>query len=103
MHTSEPDKSLQLLHKALNQEPSQAFWCKQLGVSRTTLSVAQIRGRLTPIVAADLARLLGESIEHWTTVAALEAQPPSHKVAKLQGMLRTILYKSRLLKKQPRP
>lgn len=90
MHHARPDQSLQLLHKALQRDPNQAFWCKQLEVSRTTLSVARIRGRLSPLVAADLARLLGEDIEHWTTVAVLESEPESRKVNKLRGLLRTM-------------
>jgi len=91
MTNRKQDSSLQLLEKALKVDPSQAYWCKQLQVSRTTLSVAKIRGRLSPIVAADLARLLGENIEHWTTVAVLESEPPSYKVNKLRSLLHAIV------------
>lgn len=79
--------TLQLYHQALSQTPSAKFWCDQLGVSRNTLSTAQARGRLSPTVAGNLARLLGEPIDDWIVIAALEAEPPSAAKSKL---LRTI-------------
>ena len=85
MHHTE--HSLDLINLALHRNPNQAHWCRELGVSRTTLAVAQSRGHLTPIVAADLARLLGENIERWTTIALLDSQPQTPKVKKLRAIV----------------
>jgi len=77
-------QSIQLLHKALAREPSQAFWCKQLGVSRSALAVAKMRGRLSPSIAGNLARLLAEpELEQWVAIAGLEAEPDSYGKAKI--------------------
>ena len=80
------DSSLSLLDKALTEHPA-AFWCRELKLSRNTLATAKLRGRLSPTVAGNLARLLGEPIEHWITVAALEAEPASYARDKLKGMI----------------
>ena len=73
MHTT-----MDLLGKALNERNmSQAEWCRQLQMNRTALAVSKVRGRLSPTVAGNLARLLGEPVEHWIAVAALEAEPAS--------------------------
>lgn len=79
--------TMQLYHMAMALEPSAAHWCEQLGVSRNTLAVAKIRGRLSPTVAGNLARLLGEPIDKWIALAALEAEPASYGRDKLAGML----------------
>ena len=81
------DHSLDLIQRALSKNPNQAYWCRELDVARTTLAVAQNRGYLTPMVAADLARLLGESIEHWTTIALFDSQPQTPKIKKLRTLV----------------
>ena len=81
------ENSLDLIDIAMRKVPNQAHWCREMGISRTTLAMAHRRGYLTPIVAADLARLLGESIEHWTTLALLDSQPQSAKVKKLRALV----------------
>lgn len=75
--------TMQLYHKAMAQEPSAKFWCEQLGVSRNTLAVSKIRGRLSPTVAGNLARLVGEDEQFWVAMAALEAEPASYGKQKL--------------------
>lgn len=68
--------TMDLLDKALSTpNKTQTAWCKELQIGRTTLAVARIRGRLSPTIAGNLARLLGEPIEHWIAVAALESEP----------------------------
>ena len=79
--------TLQLIDKALAQQPSAKFWCDQLGVSRNVLAVAKIRGRLSPTVAGNLARLLGEPVDDWIVIAALEGEPETPGRSKL---LRTV-------------
>ena len=79
--------TMQLYHQAMARQPSAAFWCEQLGVSRNTLAVAKIRGRLSPTVAGNLARLLGEPIKDWVAIAALEGEPESYGKSKVLQML----------------
>jgi len=79
--------SIQLLHKALALNPNGAEWCRQLGMSRAALSTAHNRGRLSPTIAGNLARLLGEDVEHWIAVAALEGESPSYGRQKLMSIV----------------
>ena len=88
-HANHP-KSIELVDRALAENPNQADWCRQLDIDRTTLSIARAKGRLTPMVAAELARLLGESSERWAYIALLEGEKPSRKVDKLRSVLRKI-------------
>lgn len=67
--------TLELLDKALEVNPSGAFWCKEMHVARTTLSQARTRGRLSPTVAGNLALLLGGDERYWVAIAGLEAEP----------------------------
>ncbi|MFD2297324.1 hypothetical protein QRO11_17575 [Paracidovorax citrulli] len=73
MHTT-----MDLLDRANDLIPSDAEWCRRLAVSRTTLAVARVRGRLTPTVAGALAEAIHEDPKHWIAVAALEAAPEGH-------------------------
>lgn len=75
--------TMNLYYKAMAKEPSAKFWCEQLGVSRNTLAVAKIRGRLSPTVAGNLARLLGEDEKTWIAVSAIEGEPNSYGKNKL--------------------
>lgn len=82
------DSTLTLLDKALAMNTNASEWCRQLEVSRTALAVARSRGRLSPTIAGNLARLMGEPVEHWIAVAALEAEPESkakHTLLKKAG------------------
>lgn len=79
-------QSIQLLNKALSINPVAEFWCEQLGMSRSAMATAKFRGRLSPVVAGDLARLLGEDPKAWVALAALEAAPESRTKNKLLTM-----------------
>lgn len=81
-------QSMQLYHMAMAVQPKASFWCEQLGVSRNTLAVAKIRGRLSPTVAGNLARLLGEPVKDWVAVAALEGEPDSYAKNKILEALK---------------
>jgi len=72
------ESTMQLLYKALEREPSAKFWCEQLLISRNTLAVAKIRGRLSPTIAGNLARLIGEDTQKWVTIAAMEGEPDTY-------------------------
>lgn len=75
--------TMELYEKAMAKTPSAKFWCDQMGVSRNVLAVAKIRGRLSPTVAGNLARLLGEPVDDWIVVAALEGEPATQARSKL--------------------
>ncbi len=77
------ETTMDLLDRALAQGMTKAQWCRNLDINRTALNVAQIRGRLSPTVAGNLARLLGEDEEKWIAIAALEAEPDSYAKSKL--------------------
>lgn len=80
--------TLDLLERAKRDfEFTDAEWCRHLGVNRTALSVARLRGRLTPAVAGNLARLMGEDPSKWITIAALEAEPDNYPTRKLISVL----------------
>ena len=70
--------TIDLLNRANDLIPSDAEWCRRLAISRTTLAVARVRGRLTPTVAGALAHAIKEDPKHWIAVAALEAAPEGH-------------------------
>ncbi|SDC08501.1 hypothetical protein SAMN05192589_101222 [Paracidovorax valerianellae] len=82
MHTT-----IDLLNRANDLMPSDAEWCRRLAISRTSLAVARVRGRLTPTVAGALAELINEDPKHWIAVAALEAAPAGHLNTHLWGLV----------------
>lgn len=75
---------------------SAAEWCKQLGVNRTALHVAKARGRLSPTIAGNLARLMGEDETTWIAIAAMEAEPDTYGKAKImQNLLQKANWRKR--------
>lgn len=66
--------TMQLLTRALATK-KQARWAELLEVSDATLSVAKRRGRLSPTIAGEIAKELGEDPRDWIAIAALEAEP----------------------------
>lgn len=92
--------TMQLYHKAMAQTPSAKFWCDQLNVSRNTLAVAKIRGRLSPTVAGNLARLLGEDVKTWIAISAIEGEPESYAKNKIQTVANEWLHSSLVLRKR---
>lgn len=85
--------TMDLLQRATTIQPSDAEWCRNLGVSRTTLTVARTRGHLTPIVAGAIAQRLELDPIEWTARAAIEAAPESS----LKSMMSRTLEKVRKL------
>jgi hypothetical protein len=74
--------TMDLLQKALSVKRA-AHWCDELNVDVSTISKAKQRGRLSPVLAGNLAIKLGENPEHWIAVAALEAEPESELLTRL--------------------
>ena len=68
--------TMNLLDAALAKQPA-PYWHKKLGLSRTVLHTAKIRGNLSPAIAGALAEELGEPVEKWIVIAALESERES--------------------------
>ena len=87
--------TLELLDKAKDKAAplSERQLSMQLGHSPTALKQARTRGNVSPILAGQLAEMLGENVEHWIAVAAIEAQPRSRVTDHLR---RTITAMQRL-------
>lgn len=69
-------KSINLLERAIQRHPV-SYWSKRLKLARTTLHSSIQRGNLSPSIAGALAEELGEPVEHWMLVAALEGDRDS--------------------------
>lgn len=77
------ESTMQLLNKALTVQRA-ADWVHVMNLSKSAISMAQKRGRLSPVLAGNLAIELGENPEHWIAVAALEAEPESELLTRLK-------------------
>lgn len=75
--------TMDLFEKALKVKHA-AAWAKELNLTRAALSIAKTKGRLSPVVAGNIAIELGENPEHWVAVAALEAEKESPLLKRLQ-------------------
>lgn len=82
------ESTMQLLRQALAINPKQYFWCEQLSISKHSIAVAKNRGRLSPVIAGNLAKLLGEDVTHWIAVAAMEAEPDTPSKKRLENSLK---------------
>ena len=63
---------------------------QRLGHSPTALTTARQRGTVSPIIAGQLAELVGEDVEHWMAVAVVESAPRSHVTDHLRRVLHAI-------------
>ena len=66
-------KTSELLDKALSMRPA-AEWAKLYGIRPSTFSNAKNIGRLSPVLAGNLALDLGEDAITWIATAALETE-----------------------------
>lgn len=70
MHT------MTLLASALDKKPT-PYWTEKLKLSRGALQASKTRGHLSPAIAGALAEELGEDVDQWIVVAALESERDS--------------------------
>ena len=68
--------TMNLLDAALTKNPA-PFWTEQLQLSRSALHTAKTRGHLSPALAGALAEKLGEDVDGWIVIAALESERDS--------------------------
>ncbi len=86
--------SIDLLEKALEVRNA-AQWCSRFNMTRSTITMAKKRGRLSPTLAGVFAIEIGADPIYWTAVAAAEAEPPGPLRDKLEQTLerhRTTVY-----------
>lgn len=65
--------TMQLLKKA-EKVATLYEWHQRLGVAEQTLYMAKKRGTLSPALAGALAELMGEDVDRWIIVAAIETE-----------------------------
>lgn len=68
--------TMNLLETATGEQ-SIATWTKQLGLSAKALYNARDRGHLSPAIAGAMAKIMGEPVEKWICIAALESEKDS--------------------------
>lgn len=68
--------TMTLLNTALTTK-SAAAWHQELDLSRNALHTAKARGHLSPAIAGALAEKLGEDVDRWIVIAALESEKDS--------------------------
>ncbi len=68
--------TMNLLDAALAANPA-PYWHDRLKLSRNALHTAKTRGHLSPAIAGALADELGENVNEWIVVAALESERES--------------------------
>lgn len=83
-------KTIELLERALAINPSPKAWCDELKLNRTAINVARNRGRLSPVLAGNLAIKLGENPQQWIVIAALEAEQDSPSLRLLKSSLKDL-------------
>jgi hypothetical protein len=76
--------TMDLFQKALDVQHG-AAWAREFNVTPEAFSMAKKQGRLSPVLAGNIALKLGEDPEHWIAVAALEAAPDSELLSRLKA------------------
>jgi len=68
--------TLELLAKAEQIKPIPE-WVRELKLSRNALNNARSRGHLSPAIAGSIAERLGEDVDRWIVIAAIESEKDS--------------------------
>lgn len=82
--------TMNLLERALKQHPA-PYWHQKLNLSRNALHTAKHRGNLSPAVAGALADVMGEDVQRWMLVAALESERDSACKNRMLDRLRPLI------------
>lgn len=75
--------TLELLDKALAIKSASA-WARTFNIVPGAIANARTRGRLSPVLAGNLAIELGESPEHWIAIAAIEQEKETPLLQRLK-------------------
>lgn len=76
--------TMELFSKALEIKHASA-WAREFNITPEAFSMAKKQGRLSPVLAGNIAIELGEDPEHWIAVAAIEATKESELLARLKN------------------
>lgn len=76
-----------LLTKALETRHA-AAWARELNMTPQAIAVAKRVGRLSPVLAGNIAAELGEDPMEWIAVAALEAERDSEQLTRLRNRVK---------------
>lgn len=81
-------KTMHLLDKALTIEPNTAELCRKIKTATSAIRVARHNGRLSPVIAGNLASFLGEDVPQWIAIAAIESAPDTPSKRRLENTLK---------------
>ena len=79
-----------LAHVKQTLEISERALSIKLGHSPTNITSGKQSGSLSPVLAGQLAELVGQSVQHWMSVAYLESQPKTRVTDHLRRVLHAI-------------
>lgn len=79
--------TMNLLADALKIQPT-PYWTKKLNLSLNTLHTSKIRNHLSPAIAGALADELGQDVQRWVVIAALESEKDSACKSRLLEKIR---------------
>ena len=80
--------TMHLLDKALSIEPNMTELCRKISTANSAIRVARHNGRLTPVIAGNLAEFVGEDVTHWIAIAAIESAPDTPSKRRLESSLK---------------
>ena len=78
-----------LLKMALKKKTA-SEWARLYNLTPGTFTNAKTRGRLSPLLAGNIAIDLGENPDHWMAIAAIEAERESPLRDRLRATLQRI-------------
>ncbi len=78
------NRSIQILEKALEKKTA-TEWAKTLNITPETFSMAKKQGRVSPVLAGNLAIELGEDVAEWMMTAALESERKDELLSRLKS------------------
>ena len=81
--------TIELLQRALEKK-SASDWSRDYNITPGTFTNAKTRGRLSPLLAGNIAIDLGENPDHWMAIAAIEAERESPLRDRLRATLQRI-------------
>jgi len=80
-------KTLELYEKALKKQHA-AAWARAFNLTPSAFSHVKKQGRLSPVLAGNIAAALGEDPMEWIAIAALEAEKDSEQLERLLALIK---------------
>ncbi len=79
--------TMELFEKALAKQHASA-WARTFNITPEAFSMAKKQGRLSPVLAGNLAIELGEDPVEWIAVAAIEGSKESEQLTRLTSRVK---------------